>query len=481
MRPQKLLSEIRERHLYRVVVIYAAAAWVLLQVADIVAESFSWPEWLMQGLILVALLGFPVTLLIFWFIGSAAADKARPSDHVEPAEEKPSLIVLPFDCFSDLPEDKWATEALTEDITALIARNPGYSVVARNTAFTFQGESVDVRSLHQDLGVRYVLEGSVRRTPDALRVTAQLIEAESGAHLWAKKYDHGAEQFDRLHDELCQAIALKLGNELTRAEMNFSMRKPPAQWTSWDLYQQARGALQFSGWNKESFAQVTELLRKAIELDPDFAPAHAYLALILALGHWAHLIPDRKATHTASIEAGNRAVALEPESSEVLGYVGCSLSDLGHPEKGIPIIERAIELNPSNSQAFAALGAAKVVSGQLEEGISDLRHAMRISPADPGLAPWSTILSIAMIYTGMTQEAREAADRACKADPRYFGGYLARAMALAVAGQADEAQRALVEAKALNPDLTNESAVSLVGEEAWKELAKAGVTIPDLA
>jgi adenylate cyclase len=479
MQPQKLMGEMKDRHLYRVAVIYAAAAWLLLQVGDIVAESFSWPAWLMQGLILIAFLGFPFTLLVFWFVGAPTSGKTTAPARVESANEKPSLIVLPFDCFSDLPDDLWATNALTEDLTALIARNPGYSVVARNTAFTYRDKSVDVRELHRDLGLRYVLEGSVRRTPEALRVTAQLIDAETGAHLWAEKYDQSAEEFDQLHDELCQAICLKLGNELTRAEMNFSRRKPPSQWSAWDLYQQARGALQFTGWSRESFAKVADLLKQAIELDPDFAPAHAYLALILALGHWARLYPNREETFNASIESGRRAMELEPESSEVLGYVGCALSDLGEPEKGIPIIERAIELNPSNSQAFAALGAAKVVSGRVEEGISELRHALRISPADPGLAPWSTILSIALSHTGQVNEALEAADRACKADPRYFGGYLALAMARWHAGQPDEAQRALEEARELNPDLSNEAAASLVGKKAWAALRESGFGAPN--
>jgi adenylate cyclase len=338
-----------------------------------------------------------------------------------------------------------------------------------------------VRELASDLGVRYALEGSVRRLPGGLRVTAQLIETATRAHLWAEKYDRVEGEFAALHDDLCRAIVFRLGAELTRAEMNLSRRKPPAQWSVWELYQQAQGTLQFSGWSRESFTRVVDLLRRAIGIDPAFAPAQAYLAQILALGHWARLFPDLQATLDEAVAAGDRAMALAPDSSEVLGYVGCALSDLGQHERGIPIIERAIELNPSNAQAFAALGAAKLVSGRLEEGTRDLRHAMAISPADPGLAPWSSILSIGETYLGNLEQAQAWADRARKADPRYFGGYLALAMARDRQGRPGEAQRALAEARRLNPDLSDAGASAMVGEAAWTQLRRAGIRLPEAA
>ena len=480
MQFRQLLDELKQRHLYRVALIYAAAAWLLVQAADIVAENFDWPQWLMQGLLLVAVLGLPVALVICWFFEAGnSSEEARglAVAGIDP-ESRPSIVVLPFDCFSDLPNDVWATDALTEDLTTLIARIPGFSVIARNTAFTFKGRSVDVREVGADLGVRYLLEGSVRRLSNGLRVTAQLIETASGAHLWAEKYDRPADSFEQLQDELCRSLVFKLGSELNRAEMKLSQRKPPAEWGAWELYQQAKGTLQFSGWSAASFAEIADLLRQAIAIDPDYAPAQAYLALILALGHWAHLFDDREATYSASMEAGEKAVALAPESSEVLGFVGCALSDLGHHERGIPIIERAIELDPSNSQAFAALGAAKVVSGQIAQGVEDLRHAVKISPADPGLAPWSTILSVAETYMGNAQSALDWADRARKFDPRYFGSYLALAMALARLDRMPDARKALDQAKTLNPDLSEKSASSLVGEFAWAELNKAGLNLP---
>lgn len=496
MQQRSFFEELKERHLYRVAVIYAATGWLLLQIADIVGESFEWPQWLMQGLIFVVLLGFPVTLLVFWMLGdkhgdgdgtehAASSDDATASaksDAVAAPKrpgERPSLVVLPFDCYSDHPGDNWAADALTEDLTTMIARFSEYAVIARNTAQVCKMQGVDVRALGEQLGVRYALEGSLRRLPNGVRVTAQLIEVESGTHLWAEKYDHEEDDLDALNDELCQAIALKLGNELTRAEMHLSRRRPPAEWGAWDLYQQARGLILFSGWSREGFEETIELLNQALEKDPGYAPARAYQALILALGYWVRLFPDNYAAFDRALAAAEEAISLAPDSSEVLGFSGCALSDLGHHERGITVIERALELNPANSQALAALGAAKVISGKRAEGAQNLRDALQISPADPGVAPWTTILSVAESYEGNAVEALKWAEKASRADASYFGGYLAQALALAILERNDEAQEALGEARRLNPHLSVEAATALLGEYAWKELEKTGFRLPE--
>lgn len=482
MQTREFFAGLKERHLYRVAVIYAASAWLLLQVADIVVDSFDGPSWIMRGILGLALGGFPLALVVAWIVGARKTDLPEPP--VEEAESpsvsgnKPSLVVLPFDVFSDVASDSWYSDALVEDLTTLISRLPGYLVVARNTAFTYRGKSIDVRDLGRELGVRYVLEGSVRRSSTGLRVTAQLVETDTGGHLWAEKYDRGADQFEQLHDELCQQIVQKLGAELTRAEITLSARLPPAQWGVWELFQHAKGQLQFSGWNEQSFGEIVRLLEQALELDPNYAPARAYLALILALGHWMHMFPNREEVYARAMAEAEKSVALAPDSSEVLGFCGCAFSDLGHHDRGIPLIERAIELNPSNSQAHAALGAAKVISGRLSEGIEDLRHAILISPADPGLAPWSTLLSIAETFSGSPEKGLEWAQRAGKSDPRYYGAQLARAVAYAGQQKTTQAQAALDEALQVYPALTERAVSGMLGRGPWEMLKGQGLAFP---
>ncbi|MEM9316540.1 MAG: hypothetical protein AAGA95_18140, partial [Pseudomonadota bacterium] len=218
MQVSELFAELRDRHLYRVAAIYAAGGWLLLQVADVVAESFAWPAWAMRGLILLVIVGFPVTLLVFWFLDEVVHPDDPDSDRAdadipEQDAQRPGLIVLPFDCFSDRREDRWAADALTEDLTALLARFSEYALLARNTAFAYRGGDIDVRRLHRELGVRYALEGSLRRLPNGLRVTAQLLDAREGTHLWAEQYDRRDDELHELYGEVCRAIALHLGIE----------------------------------------------------------------------------------------------------------------------------------------------------------------------------------------------------------------------------------------------------------------------------
>jgi adenylate cyclase len=482
MQTREFFTGLKERHLYRVAVIYAASAWLVLQVADIVVDSFDGPSWVMRTILALALGGFPLALVVAWIVG---AKKVMPDPPVEgiaypPVSlgNSPSLVILPFDVFSDVSSDRWYTDALVEDLTTLVSRLPGFLVVARNTAFTYRGKSIDVRALGSDLGVRYVLEGSVRRSSTGLRVTAQLVETETGAHLWAEQYDRGAAQFEQLHDELCQQIVQKLGAELTRAEVALSARIPPAEWGVWELYQQAKGQLQFSGWNEHSFSEIVRLLEEALELDPDYAPARSYLALILALGHWMHMFPNRDEVYARAMAEAEKSIALAPDSSEVLGFSGCAFSDLGMHDRGIPLIERAIELNPSNSQAHAALGAAKVISGRLEEGIEDLSHAILISPADPGLAPWSTLLSVAETYSGNPDKGLEWAERSGKSDPRYYGAQVARAVAYAGQQEIPRAQAALDEAVQVYPALTERAVSGMLGRGPWEMLKGQGLAFP---
>ncbi len=480
MHVKKLLEELKERHLYRVAVLYVAGAWLGLQVIDIIGENFEWPIWLMQGLILVMILGLPVVLLAAWMSGEPKPVDTPAEAPVANTDDRPSLLILPFDCFSDRPEDVWNADALTEDLTTLLARFSDYCVIARNTAFAFKGKSVDVREFKDKLGVRYVLEGSLRRRGQNLRINAQLVETATGGHLWAEKYDWDETDFEPKYDEFLQAVVMKLGNELTRAEMHLSRTRPPGEWSVLELYQQARGVLQFEGWSQQSLTHVVDLLRQAIAKDPEFAPAQAYLSLVLAIGYWLSLYPDREAAHTEALKASEIAMTLAPESSEVLGFAGCALSDLGQHDRGIPILERAVELNPSNSQAFAALGVARVLCGNIDDGMAHLRHAMEISPLDPGLAPWSTVLSFAETLMGDATLGLESAQRACKADPRYYGGFLAMGLAQVHLGRLEEAQRSVAESRRLNPDLSEESAAAMVGEEAIRELEKVGITLPGL-
>ena len=474
-------AEVRRRHVYKVAVFYAVGAWVLVQIADLVLENFNATDRMMQGVILLAAVGFPVALLLAWMydlspqgiiVTPAAGESASAS-----TEERPGIVILPFDSYSDKPEDEVLSNGFTEDLTTLLARITGFFVISRNSAYAYKDRTLDAREIGRELGVRYLLEGSLRRMGDQVRVTAQLIQADDGSHLWAENYDTKMDELYQVQDALLRKIALQLGVELARAEFRLARRKSPHDMDAWSLYQQARGTMMFMGWSENSMTQATEQLRRAIAMEPDYGPPYAYLSLLLALGRLFELVEDPQAAHDESLKSAEQALQLEPNCSEVLGYVGCAFSDLNYKQRGIPLIERAIELDPSNAQAHAAMGAAKIVTGDLEAGIADLSRAIKISPRDPGLAPWSTILSIGCAASGRTDEMRQWAELACKADSRYFPGLIALAFSRVLDEQLKEAQDAMDNARELYPRLNEDYIGRLMGSDIVRQFTEAGISI----
>jgi adenylate cyclase len=490
---RRFLAELKRRHVYRVAVYYAAASWLLVQVADVVVENFNLPDHVMQLFIVCAVLGFPLALVLTWIFNispsgiqraaaleEATGDKSpspvKSSAETTSADERPGIVVLPFDTFSGDQMDEIVSSGFTEDLTTLLANIPGLFVISRNTAFSYKGKHKDTREIGEELGVRYLLEGSLRHIDDQIRVTAQLIDAETGSHLWADKFDTPVDELPRVQDALISGIALRLDTEISRAEFELTRRQHPSDMNAWSLYQSAKGTLMFMGWSKSSIKQAVDQLHQAIALDPNYAPPQAYLSLLLALAHWIKLVDDLPAAHDESVAAANRALELDPNSSEVLGYAGCAYSDLGYRQRGIPMLEKAIELDASNAQARAALGAALIVSGKLERGIAALSEAIKISPKDPGLAMWSTILALGSGYNGDIAGAEEWSTMAYTADPRFFPALVVRAWLQSEHGQLKDAQASLNEAARLNPELDADYIAGVMGEGIAKQLQEAGLT-----
>ena len=249
------------------------------------------------------------------------ADATKAGEAI-PLPDKASIAVLPLDSLSDSRDYEYLADGMTEDIITLLARIPSFFVIARNSSFSYKGKQRDIRQVGRELGVRYVVEGSLRPVGDRLRVTIQLIETATGNHIWAERFDRTAADLFEVQDEITNAIVARLEPELTRAEFELIRRRPPADMDAWDYYRQARGILSMKGWHESTFSEGAELYRKAIALDPEFAPARAGLALLLAIGHLIGYVaePDEALTEA------DQALALDSDSSEVLGFAGCAPS-----------------------------------------------------------------------------------------------------------------------------------------------------------
>jgi adenylate cyclase len=394
--------------------------------------------------------------------------------------DKPSIAVLPFTCFSEEQEFKFLTEAMTEDLITMLARIPGFIVIARQSSFAYQGRSVDSRQIGRELGVRYIVEGSLRPVGQQLRVGTQLIDATTGAQLWADRFDGQTENVLELQDQIARAIASRIEPELVRAEIALIRRRRDANPNAWSCFLQGAGVISLKGWSEETLTQATALLRQATTLDPDFALARAQLALLLSLGSRLGLVADGAAAVTEARAEAERAVTLDQDASEVLGYAGCALAELGDVQRGSEILERAIENDPSNAQAWVALGTSLCFLEKMGDlGLEKLRHGMRLSPRDHRLGFWGTFYALALARNRRLTEAHEEVQAACRRDPQFYVARIVLALTAASLGSKEEAIAALREARRLRPRLSLEEIQLLVGRGAallaplWSEVSKS--------
>ncbi len=282
------------------------------------------------------------------------------------------------------PEQEYFADGITEDLITTLSRVRWLFVIAGNTTFTYKGRVVVVKQVAQELGVRYVLEGSVRKAGNRVRITAQLIDGASGNHLWAEKYDRELEDIFALQDEITQSVVGAAQPEVVVAELERAKAKPPERLDAWDLYLRGKG--QYNLYSRDGLSEAISLLENAIGLDPDFAPAHAALALVCQRQVIMQYAEDRQQAQRQAREAAERSVALDKDDAESHVALGWVLWSLGEIEESVSVLKKAVELNPSHAAAHSRLGITLGNAGRAEEGITHHQIAIRLSPRDPELA-----------------------------------------------------------------------------------------------
>jgi adenylate cyclase len=255
--------------------------------------------------------------------------------HKHDLPDKPSIAVLPFHCMARDQTMEFVSDGLTEDITTLLARIPGFFVICRDSAFAYKNQRIDARKVARDLGVRYVVTGSVREMGEKARVTAELIGGDTGTRLWGDRFDSTREKIFELQDEITRTIASHLEPELTRAEISRIERRPPENLDVWQLYHRAHGLTSLKGFNAQTLKESIRLLRRATTLDPEFAIAHAYLSLQLAFSYVMRMDVGEENLKELSMKSLEKALQLDTHDSTVLGYTGCALSEMH--KHGLPM------------------------------------------------------------------------------------------------------------------------------------------------
>jgi tetratricopeptide (TPR) repeat protein len=328
-------------------------------------------------------------------------------------------------------------------------------VIARNSSFHYKGQSPKVQDVGRELGVQYVVEGSVRKAGNQVRITAQVVEAASGNHLWAERYDRDLKDIFALQDEMTQTIVGAVEPELGAAERERAARKPPENLDAWETYQ--RGLWYMWGFTKEGNTEAQRLFRRTQELDPGFATAYAFESYSHYLDAMLGYAEAPGESLVAALTAAKKALALDDKDPVAYFALGRVYMIRGQHDASVAELETALALNPNFANAYHGLGAALLLSGRLEEAAEALDTAIRLSPRDPVL--WGT-MCFRSVTCNLLQQYEAAAEWARRAthEPRAAGGgywpYAALASALGNLGQTAEAREAVDEALRRKPDLS---------------------------
>ena len=369
-----------------------------------------------------------------------------------PFPDKPSIVVLPFDNMSKDPEQEYFSDGLTEVLTSDLSKISSLFVIARNSAFTYKGKAINVQGIGKELGVRYVLEGSVQRAGEQVRIVTQLIDTTTGGHLWSERYDRPLKDIFALQDEIVQKITTTLKLQLTLMEKGFSVRKRTDNLEAYDYY--LRGVASILQGTKEANAQARQMWERALELDPKYATAYAVLGMTYLIEWAGQLSQDPQALERA-FELAQRAVALDdslPLAHVVLGDI--YLWKKQH-EQAIAELERAIALAPNFAYGYSDLGMILNWAGRPQETMGLIEKAIRLDPLIPNPA-WLWILGHAYRLTGRHEEAIAAQKRALARYPDLPHAHAELAIIYSELGQEEEAQAEAAELRRINPSFSLE-------------------------
>jgi len=365
-----------------------------------------------------------------------AAPGPPGEEHLPIVRDRPSIAVLPFANPSGDPAHEYLADGLTEEIILGLSRVKQLFVIARNSSFTYKGKTADSQQVSRELGVRYVLEGSVRKHGDRIRVTAQLVDATSRRAAWAERFDRKLEQILEVDDEVTEAIVAALQPALRRAEVERARRAAPEDLTAWALVNRAWVAVQSDLGSREVAESAVSACEEALRLDPEYSLAHAVLAHARSL-----LVREGVGSADEAQASMRRALVLADDDPLVHQCHAALLGNLGRTAEGVRAWERALELDPNNAGARAGLGIARIYMREPERALESIDQALRRSPRDPLTYHWLANRALACALLGRWGEALEAAEDSVQRMGSQVG-YAVLAAALAEAGRPDAARAA---------------------------------------
>ena len=382
-------------------------------------------------------------------VSDTLAEQPRPA---LPLPYKPSIAVLPFENMSGDPEQDYFANGMVEDLVTGLSRTGSLFVIARQSTLTYKGKAVDINQVGRELGVRYVLEGSVRKLGDQVRITGQLIDAATGAHLWADRIDGRVKDVFALQDRVTASVVGAIVPRLEAAEIERAQRKPTQSLDAYDCY--LRGLRDYNEMSRESNQSSFALFMKAIDLDPGFAIAHAKAGYCINMRKVNGWLVDREKEVAEACRLARRAVNLGRDDAATLAVAGYVLAYVGGElDTGAEFIERALALNPNLAEGWASSSWIQACLGHPEAALEHVATAMRLSPADPRTYVFHLFNAMAHMGAGRYDQAVESARRALHDKPNLLPALRLAAMGNSLAGHFDEARIAIARMSALDPTL----------------------------
>ena len=379
---------------------------------------------------------------------SATADSRPPLE----LPGRPYVAVLPFQNLSVDPEQEYVADGIVEEIITALSRFPSLFVAARSSSFTYKGRMADVRQVGRELGVRYVLEGSVRKAGNRVRITSQLVQAETGNHVWADRYERELGDIFALQDEISANIVGALVPSVERAEVQRACRKPPKDPDTYGLYLRAMAAL--SPWTREGTDEALQLLEQALALDPNSVDA-----ILLAESCWGRRFVQGWSPPAEALQESGRlarlAVQIEPENAEAIAVLAHRTPAINHRyEEAISLAEQAVTINPSSAFAWGQSGWGLVYAGCPKPALLHFQRTLRLNPRDPRARNYLSGMVLALIQLERDRDAVAIGRKAVQHCPNGAGPLCVLTASLALTGQLDEARVALRNLLELDPTCT---------------------------
>jgi TolB-like protein/tetratricopeptide (TPR) repeat protein len=365
---------------------------------------------------------------------------------------KPSIAVLPFQNLSADPEQEYFADGVVEDITMALSRFHWLFVIARNSSFTYKGRAIDVKQVGRELGVRYVLEGSVRKAGNRVRIAGQLIDAETGAHLWANHFDGALEDMFDLQDHVTSSVVGAIAPKLQRAEIKRARRKPSENLDAYDYY--LRGLATAHRWARDANGEALRLFCKAIELDPGLACAYGMAAWCYAQRKARGWMIEHAQESAEAARLARKAVHLGGDDPVALCMGGYALAYVGREfDDAAAFMDRGLAVNPNLAQAWNLSGWVRVWRGEPDLALDHIAHAMRLSPLDPSMFTMQAATAYAHFLASRYDMASSCAENAMRDYPTFLLANCISAASHGLAGRLEPAQISMARALKCNPDL----------------------------